>query len=214
MEWESFLHILGQYGYPGLFIYLWVGIFIIPIPNEVIIMSVSIAAEQGLLNPGFAFITAYAGILFAITSIYFMGRFTGAHLMGYFNRKKKFKRLIYRSKRLLNKYHAFSLSISYFIPGMRLFLPFIYGFSKLSFLTFALFSYTGALVWLSLTFFLGYQLGDEFDRILMYEKEALLVLLVLSALYVFFQLYKRAGIRGKDAVKETGKHSLKQEKRA
>ncbi|RFU70145.1 DedA family protein [Peribacillus saganii] len=214
MEWESILHILGEYGYPGLFFYLWVGIFIFPLPNEVIVMSVAIAAEQGVLDPVFAFATAYAGILFAITSMYFLGRYTGKYLMGYFNRRDKFKRLIFQSNILINKYHAFSLSISYFIPGIRLFLPFIYGFSRLSLSSFALFSYTGALLWLSLTFYLGYQFGDEFDRVLFYEKEVLFVLLAIAAIYIFFQLHKIARSRGKETGKETSRNTLKQKERA
>lgn len=191
MELETILEMIENNGYLGLFLWLWIGVFIFPIPNEIIVMTVGLASSRDFLQPAFAFTVVYFGILAALTTSYTIGRLVGRPLLQYFQKRKRFARPIESSLKLMEKYHAFSLSFSYFVPGIRNFLPFLYGFSKLQFKKFALFAYSGALLWLSLTFTLGYVFGDNIDSILKYEKELLVGLAVLAVLIAAVRVGKR-----------------------
>lgn len=203
MELEFILEMIEEGSYWGLFLWLWFGIFVLPIPNEVIVMTIALASSMDVLNPFFAFLVIYIGILFALTTSYSLGRFLGRPLLRLFEKRKKISRSIDKSIQLIEKYHAFSLLLSYFIPGVRIFVPFLYGTSRLSFKTFVLFAYFGALIWLAIFFTLGYLFGDNVERIMMYEREILVVMIVPAAGYAIVQILKRKKRRKK---MKTAKH--------
>lgn len=196
MELDFILNLIEENGYIGLFLWLWFGIFGVPIPNEVIIMTVGLAASQGVLNPFLTFFVVYMGILAALTTSYLLGRYIGRNLLAFFKKRKRFSHNIEKSLRMMEKYHAFSLSMSYFIPGVRNFIPFLYGFSRLSYKTFAMFAYTGSFVWLIIMFSLGYTFGDHIETIMVYGKEMLIVIIALAIAYVTYKhLRKRKAFR-------------------
>jgi membrane-associated protein len=204
MDLENLLTFIESYGYLGLFFWVWLGIFGIPIPNEVLSMTVAMATSQKLLNPLLTFIVFYAGIVAALTTSYFLGKYIGRPLIVFFEKRKRYSNMIDRSFKLIEKHHALSLSISYFIPGIRNFVPFLYGFSKLSFRTFALFSYTGSFIWLCITFSLGYLFGDQMDVLIQYGKELLFVLGGIVALLLIVKLINSRRKRKINMMKGSG----------
>lgn len=124
MELELILEIIENNGYLGLFLWLWVGVFIFPVPNELIVMTVGLSSSLKTLHPALAFIVIYLGILAALSTCYTIGRLVGRPLLKYFHKSKRMSKTIDSSLKLMEKYHAFSLSFSYFVPGIRNFLPF------------------------------------------------------------------------------------------
>ncbi|MGG0716080.1 DedA family protein [Robertmurraya massiliosenegalensis] len=191
MELEFILDLIESSGYIGLFLWLWLGVFGAPLPNELIVMTIGIAASQVVLNPIATFLVTYGGIVAALTTAYLLGRFVGGPLLPFFKKRKRFAKVIERSLNVMNKYHSYSLTFSYFIPGLRNFVPFLYGVSKLPFKTFLLFAYSGALAWLSIMFSLGYWFGDHRERIFQMETEFLFVGAFLVATYFIFKLIQR-----------------------
>lgn len=176
MELDYLITILEESGYIGLFLWLWLGIFGIPVPNEAIVTTLGIAASAHLLNPVAAFLVIYCGIIAAVTTSYLLGRFIGRPLLMFFERKNYFSKTLRKSLQMIDKYHAYSLLFSYFVPGIRNFVPFLYGVRKLPFTTFASLAYVGVFLWLTIIFTIGYLFGDHIDMIIYYGQEALLVL--------------------------------------
>ncbi|WP_080844270.1 DedA family protein [Cytobacillus gottheilii] len=191
MELEVILDMIENNGYIGLFMWLWVGVFVFPVPNEVITMTVGLASSLGVLHPAGAFAAVYGGIVAALTTAYTLGRVIGRPLLSYFEKRERFSKPIQKSMKIMDQYHALSLSISYFIPGVRNFLPFLYGFSKLPYKTFALFAYSGALLWLSIVFPLGLLFGDHIETIVAHEQEILILLGIILLFFVSFKLIRR-----------------------
>ncbi|WP_407639595.1 DedA family protein [Anaerobacillus alkalidiazotrophicus] len=72
----------------------------------------------------------------------------------------------------------YSLIISYFIPGVRNFVPFLYGMMRHSYLRFALLSYFTAFVWFSLFFYLGMITGQNSDSSTFVTISALIILIL------------------------------------
>lgn len=191
MDLDFILNIIEEGGYAGLFFWLWLGIFGMPVPNEVIIMTVGFASSKKILNPLLTFMVTYSGILVALTTIYSLGRFLGRPLLRFLEKRKKFAQSISISLHLIEKYHSHSLLFSYFFPGIRNFVPFIYGSSRLSFKSFAFFAYIGALLWLSIVFTLGYLFGDHIDTIMHYGKELLILVAISFTIFVIVKIKKR-----------------------
>lgn len=204
MELEQLLQFVETHGYIGLFFWVWLGIFGLPIPNEILSMTVGMATYQKVLNPFITFIVFYAGIIAALTTCYLLGKYIGRPLIGFLEKRKRYANLINKSFKLIEKHHAFSLSLSYFLPGIRNFVPFLYGFSKLPFRTFAIFSYTAALVWLCITFTLGYLFGDHMDVIIHYGKEFLIGAIVLLFIYIVIKIILRRRRKKIDMMKGHG----------
>lgn len=181
MELDLVISIIEENGYIGLFLWLWFGIFLMPVPNEVILMTVGLAASMGSLNPFIAFLVSYAGIVSMLTTSHILGRLVGRRLLRLLEKRKRFANTIDSSMKLMEKHHAFSLSLSCFIPGARNLVPLLYGLSKLSFKTFAMFAYTGAFVWVTIVFVLGYLFGDKMDTVVKFNEELWLVAIFAAA---------------------------------
>jgi membrane protein DedA with SNARE-associated domain len=59
---------------------------------------------------------------------------------------------------------AWSLSIGYFIVGVRHFTALVAGMGRMRYSTFALFAYSGAAVWVAAFLALGYAFGDRWEH--------------------------------------------------
>lgn len=194
MDLDLVISILEENGYTGLFFWLWFGIFVLPVPNEVLLMTIGLASSMGSLNPFIAFLVSYAGISAAFTTSYILGRVVGRRLLRFLERRRKFANAIESSMKIMDKYHAFSLTLSCFLPGVRNLVPLLYGFSRLPFRTFALFAYLGAFIWVSIIFMAGYLFGDQMDSIMKYNKEMwMLTILVVAAAAAFVILRRKKG---------------------
>ncbi|WP_078544252.1 DedA family protein [Litchfieldia alkalitelluris] len=155
MELEAIVDSIEQYGYFGLFLWLWIGVLGIPIPNEVIIMTVGYAGSVELFNPFLLYLCAFFGLIAANTTSFLLGHLAGKPLLTYLNKKKRTKRTIERSMTLIDRYRTFSLVVSYFIPGLRTMVPFLFGLSGLRYYKFASISYSTIFIWTSIYFLLG-----------------------------------------------------------
>lgn len=191
MDLDLVINIIEENGYLGLFLWLWFGIFVIPVPNEVLLMTIGLASSMGSLNPILAFIVSYLGISAAFTTSYLLGRVVGRRVLRFLEKRKRFANTIESSMKLMEKYHAFSLTLSCFIPGARNLVPLLYGASRLPFKTFAVFAYAGALIWVMIVFMLGYLFGDKMDTVMKYNKEVWLMAILAAALVAGILLIRK-----------------------
>lgn len=191
MELDFILGIIEKSGYLGLFLWLWIGVIGAPVPNEVIGVLVGAAASRGVLQPVLTFFTVYMGILAAITTAYVAGRLIGSKLLPMLLKKKKFGKTIRKSLRFIDKYHKYSLLFSYFFPGLRNFVPFLYGISGLSYKSFAPFAYIGALSWLTIVFNLGFWLRNNKDKITGLQTEFFILIGAAAVCFVIIIMVKR-----------------------
>lgn len=163
MELDILINVIKELGYLGIFLWLWLGMLGIPIPNEIIVTTIGYLATTHILQIEIVFIAGYLGIVASLTTSYLFGRIVGQPLVRYFSKRKSMKSSIRKGLHLIKKFHIYSLVISYFIPGVRNFVPFLYGMMRLSYLRFALLSYSTAFVWFSLFFTLGTVSGKNED---------------------------------------------------
>ncbi len=158
--------IISHYGYAGIYAWLMVGIFGVPVPDETLLFFTGYLVSRGDLGLIPSLAAAGAGTITGGTVNYLVGRTLGARLLA---RYGHFVRLtperLARVDRWFTRVGRWSLSLAYFFPGLRHLTPLAAGMAKLRFRVFALFAYGGGLCW-SATFVLaGYYGGREGEKL-------------------------------------------------
>lgn len=186
---EFVFHLINTYGYPGLFGILMLGLVGLPVPDEVILGFTGYMAYRGELSLVPSIATAFLGSVCGITLSYAVGRTLGFFLV------EKYGHLVHltserlqRTRDWFDRFGKWALPLGYFIPGFRHVAAYIAGATKFKLQVFALFAYTGGLLWSCTFILLGYYLGEDWESITMEVRRHLLaaggVLLVMVVLFL------------------------------
>jgi membrane protein DedA with SNARE-associated domain len=158
--------LVARYGYFAIFGLLMVGIVGPLIPDETILVFAGILARQGKLDYLAVLAAGYAGSLFGITLSYLVGRNGLAYLIERIPFMRKHSgRYLERVNQWFERYGRWTLFFGYFVIGVRHFTAVVAGTSKMDLKHFALYAYTGGLIWVVCFVSLGYFLGDQWERI-------------------------------------------------
>ncbi len=188
-EIETLSTWLLQYGSVALFFMLVLGIVALPIPEETLMVITGALLFYGKLNLYPTLLCAYAGSMCGITVSYFLGRTAGHYILHKFG--KWFGLTPDRIVKLddwYKRYGAWVLFFGYFIPGIRHFSGFSAGMTDLTYKRFALFAYSGALIWVSTFLSVGYFFGKNSTSLLeiidgvCLDKYALILVIVIVAM--------------------------------
>ncbi|WP_096156814.1 MULTISPECIES: DedA family protein [Bacillus] len=189
MELDVIIEIVQQFGYIGLLLWLWLGMFGIPVPNELLVTSIGVLAQQKILVLIPALIITYIGVILSVTTSYLLGRFAGKGLYNKLSNIKRLNRYFKRAQDLIDRHHTFALCFSYFFPGLRNAVPFVAGFMKLPFYQFAIAAYSAAIIWVSAFFFLGTTISVNLETLIAYRVEITVIVLLLLVVYTIIRKY-------------------------
>jgi membrane protein DedA with SNARE-associated domain len=187
---------MGQYGYSSLFSLLALGIIGLPVPDETLLTLAGLLVSRGELRFWPTLGSATMGAICGITVSWFLGRSLGIALVRRPSRIIPVDETRLEKTRLwFQRYGKWALMLGYFIPGVRHLVAFVAGSSKLPLSTFAMFAYTGALVWAAAFISSGYYLGSNQQNVRRIVEEHVfmtLSLLVLGVLtYLTWRTWKR-----------------------
>jgi membrane protein DedA with SNARE-associated domain len=192
---------ITQYGYLAIFLLLVFGIVGLPIPDETLLTFTGYLIFKGHMHLALAFATAFAGSVSGITISYRLGRSFGMPLV------HRYGKYLHLTEEHLAKAHSWferighwSLTFGYFIPGVRHFTAYAAGMSGLPPLQFALFAYSGALLWVSAFIGLGYFLGERWQAVQKNIDHYLFSFTVAGAILLagyYLVWWKRRRARGK-----------------
>jgi membrane protein DedA with SNARE-associated domain len=194
---SSVLHWVATYGYVAIFSLLVLGIVGVPVPDEFLLGSCGFLVYQGHLRLAPTLAAGILGSMTGITCSYLIGRTVGWKFL-----HSRFGRLLHISDANIRRVHDWfdrvghwALLIGYFIPGVRHFTAIVAGTSRLEPKSFAMYAYSGAVLWVSTFVTIGYHFGPEWQRILgMVErnlKTASMVAGVAILAYAAFVLIRR-----------------------
>jgi len=148
---------LTHYGSGALFLLLAFGIFGLPIPDETLLVFAGLLIAKGHLSAYKTIPAAYLGAATGISLSYFLGYTAGQVTI------RRYGRWIgLTTDKLIKAHHWFEkvgkwlLLFGYYIPGVRHFSGIIAGTTYLTYWEFALFAYTGAILWSSTFLAIGY----------------------------------------------------------
>ena len=176
------------------------GIVGVPVPDEWLLVFTGYLIWKGRFHPVLAVLVAFGGSSCGITLSYTIGRTLG---LGFIHRYGRWFRI---SEEHIQRVHAWfdrighwALCFGYFVPGVRHFTAIVAGTSDLEFREFAIYAWSGALLWVCTFVSIGYFLGDQWQRVfetidhnIRIVTLAALGVLVLYLAYKFWKSRQRA----------------------
>src|SRR5581483_9923014 len=157
---------ITQYGYLAIFFLLVFGIIGLPIPDETMLTFTGYLVYSGHLSLPLAFGTALAGSVCGITISYTLGRILGMKVIHRYGRYLRIKEEHFtKAHAWFDRIGHWALTVGYFIPGVRHLTAYAAGISELAPGQFAMFAYSGTILWVSSFLSLGYFLGERWQTV-------------------------------------------------
>jgi len=186
---------LIQYGSIVLFFLLVIGIIILPVPEETLMVIAGVLMSKGSLNIPFTILAAYAGSIFGISLSYLLGRTAGHYLISKYGSWIGItEKQLVQVHNWFERFGKWTLLIGYFVPGLRHFTGFTSGMTVMDFKIFALFAYTGAVIWVTTFLSIGYFFGNYcfsvFEDLDIGIEGIVLFIVLIFALYVIYSKFK------------------------
>lgn len=177
-----------QFGYLGIFIMTFLESTFVPIPSEVTMVPAGYLAYQGHLNIGIVFAASIAGTLGGSLFNYWLAIRFGRHLL------LKIGHYCFMNAEKLAKIEGFfanhgeiSIFTGRLIPGLRHFISFPAGLSRMSLKTFCVYTAFGGGLWMATLIGLGYFIGH--NRTLLHHYLTVITWVVLAALVLLVGFY-------------------------
>jgi membrane protein DedA with SNARE-associated domain len=193
---HSILNLIVHYGYPAIFALLMLGVFGIPIPDETLLVFSGFLASKGNLWLPLTILVAILGSACGISISYLVGRLGGFYMIRkYGPRFHITEDRLNRTRKWFDHIGKWSLIIGYYLPGIRHITAIVAGSTGMKYKQFALFAYTGALLWATTFILLGYYLGGHWQRIAerihshLVIASALVVIAAIAA-YLCFRFFR------------------------
>lgn len=182
---ELFEYFLSNYGYLAIILILLGGIVGLPIPDEVLLTFIGFYIYKGKLTFMLSFLSASIGAIGGISLSYYLGARLGLPFLLKYGPKIKitYKRISFVQEKF-QKYGPVLLFIGFFIPGIRHVTGYVAGISRYNFKRFALYAYSGALLWVNAFLILGHELGYRWYVIEGYIVKYSLYGIVLLCLFI------------------------------
>lgn len=163
---QQILAWITQYGYGAIFVLLIFGIVGLPVPDETLLTFAGYLIYRGSFSLPLAFVSAAAGSASGMTISYTLGRVLGLAVL------HRYGKYLHLTPERLARAHAWferighwALTLGYFIPGVRHLTAYAAGMSEVSPHQFALFAYTGTILWVTTFLSLGYFLGERWETV-------------------------------------------------
>lgn len=200
MSFAQVERLFELYGYVVLLAGLFLEFVALPFPGETTLTYSGYLSYKGILHLAPVIGIGFVGTTLGMTLTYWIGRSAG---MPFLNRYGKWIFLtpakLLKTRRWFLRYGPKLLFIGYFIPGVRHFTGYLAGIMGVPFRTFSLYTYTGAIFWVTGFAFLGYGFGPRWEFIIslieLHAWKVFVVLGVIGLLYTLFRMLriKRAG---------------------
>lgn len=183
---------LAAYGYPVLFIVVFIESFGIPAPGQTLLIAAALLAAHGKLSIVLVLITAWLAAVSGDSLGYWIGLRGGRRLLLRFGRYARIGRREIRSmEHAFNRYGGWFVSFARFFEVLRQVNGIVAGTMEMPFRRFLLFNGAGALLWISVWGFGTWRLGTHirgYENLLEQASSALLLggiaLLVILLFFV------------------------------
>jgi membrane protein DedA with SNARE-associated domain len=122
---------------------------------------------RGVLRPFAVLPAGYGGAIIGVTVTYWIGRRVGAPLVDRYGKWLFIKPAhLERTRMYYKRFGNALLLFSFFVPGIRQFAGYFVGILRIPYLTFAVYAYIGAVLWVTFFFGIGFVFGKEWQIIL------------------------------------------------
>ena len=185
---------IGDLGYFGIFILMFLESTVFPIPSEVVMIPAGYLAHKGEMN---IYIVIFLGILGslggALFNYYFALKFGRKFLMKYGKYFLVSHESIEKTEKFFKNHGHISTFSGRLIPGLRHYISLPAGLARMNLFIFCLYTTLGATIWVIILTLLGYYIGDNEELVkeyLRYLIAGLLLCLTLLGIWYYKKIKK------------------------
>jgi membrane protein DedA with SNARE-associated domain len=192
------LHWIGNYGPAALGVLLMLGVFGLPVPDETLLTFAGVLVRHGRMYFATTWLAAACGSMGGITLSYIVGRRFGPAAVTRFGRWLHVSQAdLVRVEKWLERSGKWSLTFGYFVPGVRHFTAIVAGSSQLPVRIFAVYAYSGAVLWSLVFIVLGWMVGNQWERALetAHRHLATVAVLAVAGAGVYALIHRRVWAR-------------------
>lgn len=153
---------LAAYGYPVLFLIIFIESFGVPAPGQTLLIAAALLAAHGKLNIILVLVTAWLAAVSGDGVGYWIGTLGGRRLLLRFGRYIRIGRREIRSmEQAFNRYGGWFVSFARFFEILRQVNGIVAGTMEMPLRRFLLFNSTGAVLWVAVWGFGSWKLGTH-----------------------------------------------------
>ena len=186
------LNTLNAMGYPGIFALMAMESSIIPLPSELVMPPAGYLAHQGQMNIWIAILIGTFGSLVGSYANYFAARWLGRPLVLKYGKyvwitEEKFAKV----ESFFLKHGEISIFIGRLLPVIRHLISIPAGIAGMNHLRFSLYTLIGAGMWCTILAWIGYFIGKEQALILKYSHQAVIGVILFSAVMIAVYVWRQ-----------------------
>ncbi len=180
---------IGALGYPGIFLLMAMESSVIPIPSELVMPPAGYLAQQGQMNIVLAILCGTAGSLVGAYANYFAAHHLGRPLLLRYGKyvwitEEKFAKV----EKYFKDHGEISTFIGRLLPVVRHLISLPAGLAGMHHWKFSLYTLAGAGLWVTVLTLIGYFIGAEQALIMQYSHQALIGVVIMSTIIVYFYI--------------------------
>ena len=189
---DIIVSLVGNFGYMGVFIAVFLEYACLPLPSEVLLPFVGLLAATGKISLiGAIFVSVLGGILGSLTC-YAIGYFGGSLIIESLQRKfPSSRKSISKINHFIIKYQKSSVFLTRLVPLTRTYISLVVGTLKFNIIPFILYSLGGIILWNTLLIVIGYFLGENTQLISRILKDYSFIIIALIIIFCIYILYKK-----------------------
>jgi len=192
----AIIQFIHSAGYVGVFFFMLLNSAMIPIPSEVTMPFAGYLAQTGALTLPLVVLIGALGDLTGALIAYAIGYYLEETVI--LSLIDKYGKFILLSKheylKAVSLYKKYGSGITFFcrlLPGIRSFISVPAGLAQMNIWKFALFTFLGSIVWISILATIGYNLGAHWDTIgPIYHKFQIVIVTVFVLLVAYYIYHK------------------------
>lgn len=189
---NAIVDIVGQMGYIGIFIMMFLESTFFPFPSEVAMIPAGYLASKGDMSLYFAIFVGVLGSLLGALFNYYLARIYGRKAVLKFGKYLFFnEEKLKKMEDFFYKHGSFSTLTSRLIPAVRQFISLPAGLSKMDILPFIIYTTIGAGIWVIILTLLGYFIGQNQELLNEYLHQIVVATLIIiafaTAIYIWIK---------------------------
>jgi membrane protein DedA with SNARE-associated domain len=186
------LETISAMGYPGILLLMAMESSIFPVPSELVIPPAGYLAYQGKMNMAVVILCGTVGSLIGAYANYYVSHYLGRPLILKYGKyvlipPDKFERV----ERFFLRHGEISTFIGRLLPVIRHLISIPAGVAGMNHLKFSLYTLLGAGLWCTILAYIGYAIGGNQQLILQYSHQALLWVILFSAVLIAVYVWRQ-----------------------
>jgi membrane protein DedA with SNARE-associated domain len=185
------LSTISLLGYAGIFFLMMLESMVVPVPSEFVMPFAGFLVAQGNFNFALVIIASTLGSIIGSLIFYFIGK-TGGHTL--VEKYGKYVLIdtedIKKTENWFKKRGELTIFFARLIPVVRHLISLIAGIGKMNVKKFTMYTIIGAALWNGILTYLGFILGQQWNKVSQYIEELDIVIVILIIVSCVFFVYR------------------------